>query len=68
MEKSANSVCLVGILANTPGGVKQSGLGAHACWVISQLACLKCCGSGMLTIVSGREFQSLIVRGKYENL
>ena len=22
--------CLVGILANTPGGVKRSGLGAHA--------------------------------------
>ena len=26
--------CLVGVLANTPGGVKRSGLGAHACWVI----------------------------------
>ena len=26
--------CLVCILANTPGGVKRSGLGAHACWVI----------------------------------
>ena len=25
---------LVGILAHTPGGVKRSGLGAHACWVI----------------------------------
>ena len=22
--------CLVGVLANTPGGVKRSGLGAHA--------------------------------------
>ena len=27
-------LCLVCILANTPGGVKLSGLGAHACWVI----------------------------------
>ena len=26
--------CLVGVLANTPIGVKRSGLGAHACWVI----------------------------------
>ena len=23
-------LCLVGVLANTPGGVKRSGLGAHA--------------------------------------
>ena len=29
--------CLVGILANTPGVVKRSGLGAHACWVISHV-------------------------------
>ena len=28
-------------------------------------ACLTCCGPGMLTIASGREFQSLIVRGKF---
>ena len=28
---------IVGILANTPGGVKRSGLGAHACWVISHV-------------------------------
>ena len=26
-------------------------------------ACLNCCGSVMLAIVSGREFQSFIVRG-----
>ena len=26
--------CLVGILANTPGGVKRSGLGAHAVWLL----------------------------------
>ena len=26
----SKSSCLVGILANTPGGVKRSGLGAHA--------------------------------------
>ena len=31
-------------------------------------ACLKCCGSGILTTAFGREFQYLIVRGKYENL
>ena len=29
-------------------------------------ACLKCCGSGMLTIAPGYEFQDVIVRGKYE--
>ena len=54
------SSCLVGILSNTPDGVKHSGLGAHAC--------LKCCGSGMLTTASGREFQHLIVPEKYEYL
>ena len=26
--------CRVGVLANTPGGVKWSELGAHVCWVI----------------------------------
>ena len=31
-------------------------------------AFLKCSGSGMLTIAFGREFQSLIVGGKYEHL
>ena len=31
------SLCVVGILANTPGGVKRSGLGAHACLVISHV-------------------------------
>ena len=57
-------------MENTPGGVKRSGLGARACWVIIQSCIkdyLKCCGSGMLTIVSGGEFQSLFL-GKYQNL
>ena len=26
--------CLVLVLADTPGGVKRSGLGARACWVM----------------------------------
>ena len=30
-------------------------------------ACLNCCGSVMLAIASGNEFQSFIVRGKQEN-
>ena len=57
--------------ANTPAGVKRSGLGAHACcmgYYSCIKACLKCCGSGMLTIASGREFQSLIFRWKYKHL
>ena len=29
--------CPVGILANTPGVVQRSGLGAHAYWVISRV-------------------------------
>ena len=28
--KQNYTYCLVGVLANTPGGVKRSGLGAHA--------------------------------------
>ena len=31
-------------------------------------ACLNCCGSVMLTIASGNEFQSFIVRGKKQFL
>ena len=30
--------CLVGVLTNTPHGVKRSGLGAPACWDISYVS------------------------------
>ena len=61
--------CLSWVLTITPGGVKWSGLGVHDCWFISRVSikafyCQTFCGSGILTIESGREFQSAIVRRK----
>ena len=35
---------------------------SHVCFGVR--ACLNCCGSVMLAVVSGNEFQSFIVRGK----
>ena len=56
--------CLVSVLPNTPGGVKQPGLGYNLCIK----ACLKGCGSGIVAMASGRELQSHIIQGKYEKL
>ena len=49
-------------------GVKRSRMGVHQHYYSCIKACLECCGLGMFTIASGREFQSLIVWGKYEKL
>ena len=61
--------CLVGILPNTPSGVKRSGLGAHACWVFIDVSnCVIIHVSNWVISHVSKAFQYLIVRWKYENV